>query len=143
MRKVVERKIVEKLRGIAYRAFELRQRFNAAEQTAGQLRRNAQPVEREREQLVQQIEQWRPHENRHPEVAERLVPLRESLAKLDAWLAANKTDRERTRAAGEEDAQRSSAMSDLVNGVLRELGVSRADLGIDLIDNMATHGGAQ
>ena len=143
MRKTVEPEILAKLRGIAYRSFELRQRFNAAEQTAGQLRRNAQPVEREREQLVQQIEQWRPHENRHPEVAERLVPLRESLAKLDAWLAANKADRDRTRAAGEEYAQQSSAMNDLVTGVLRELQVTRADLAIDFTDNTITYGGPQ
>lgn len=143
MRKTVEPEILAKLRGIAYRSFELRQRFNAAEQTAEQLRRNAEPVTREREQLVRQIEQWKPHEGRHPEVAERLVPLRESLAALDIWLRSNAADRAATRATGEEFAQASSQMSDVVNGVLRELGVNRADLGIDLIDNLATHGGAQ
>jgi hypothetical protein len=119
--------IVEKLRQLTLHAHALRSRCNALAQSADQITQKVKhlPAARIREAARQ---------SGIVRTSNEYIAIQQRIDEIDRELREAKAHRARMMDEAYDWSQKSAPISELVRGVLRELGVNAADLSIDIVD---------
>lgn len=131
----IDARIVTKLRQCVMHGHSLRARFNALNQSAQQVWDSGRDDQLELERLQTEIAHYHLESPQHATIAERI-------AVLELRVTDRRSERERLRGEAGTWAQRAAPVSEMVRGIVRELNVSAADLGIDIVDFDIRSGGS-
>lgn len=136
MNKPIPSTIKSRLRRYALQAFSVRARFTATMQAADQKLDDIHRLEIGLSPLVRRVEYLRVGaERRIPEFTAEHAAETARLRELQADIAAKRAEAQAMREEASGYAQQASQIGAVVNGIVRELGVTRRELGIDFNDS--------